>query len=801
LGPAGLRLGSRSSGLPTLDRLICSSHPLKRIVAILVSLIFLGAARPSAAAHVEPPVARETPAPPAPDDTPGEPVVVLELVVGPDGAVVSAVIVEGEAPFAELARSAALGWKFEPATRDGAPVSAKIRMRVELRRRPRNEAPPPVPAAADAGSSEPVVADAGTSVDGAAPPPAEVAQDVVVHGGRPLAPHVQLLASEVREIPGAFGDAFRALEALPGVVPIVSGLPYFVIRGALPGNTGFFVDGIRVPGLFHFGVGEAVFSPGLIQKVDLYPGVYPARFGRFAGGVLSGDAVPPADKVRGEVTVRLLDTGALVETPFANGRGDALVAGRYGYPGLLLSIADPNVGLQYWDYQARAGYRFADGSHIGVFAFGSYDSVSMRPDGGGPLQQVLGVAFDRVSARYTRPTRYGGEALVELTVGRDRTEAGSSTPLTLNGQVYSLAGSWTLHPDEKTNVRVGADLVFEPYRFDFGSDPGNADTGALAGVLPVAQNDLTAGAYAELGTKLSSRVSIELGARLDLFTASYPGASGFDPATQSRAVPAFDPRLSVRYEISPDLTWVSAIGMAHQASNIPLPIPALTFSQLGRGLQTAYQASEGVEARLPLGFSATATVFGNEFTGLAQLTNNCISRSDGDASCTNQTVHGESYGLELLLRRSLTAKLSGWLAYTLSRSERDSFDGRTGLWGHRASEFDRTHVLNLIGAYDLGRNWRAGARVVAYTGWPYSTTIFGATPNARMNPFYRLDVRLEKRWPQSWGHVSFIAEWLNVLLNKEDIGVTSQNCPAGQTSCPEAVGPITVPSLGVEAGF
>jgi TonB family protein len=777
---------------------------LTRFVAGLLSLAFLSGARPSAAARVEPPVARATPAPLAPDGTIGEPVVVLELIVAQDGKVTSAVVVEGEAPFAELARAAALEWRFDPATRDGAPVSAKIRMRVELRRRPRNETPAAESEAPDAASpavpSADAAPDAGSPPQVAPPAPAEAPQDVIVRGGRPLAPHVQLLASEVREIPGAFGDAFRALEALPGVVPIVSGLPYFVIRGALPGNTGFFVDGIRVPGLFHFGVGEAVFSPGLIEKVDLFPGVYPAHFGRFAGGILSGDAVPPADKLHGDLTVRLLDTGAFLETPFANGRGDALVAGRYGYPGLLLSVADPNVGLQYWDYQARAGYRFADGSYLGVFTFGSYDSVSSRPDNTDqPLQKQLGVEFERVSVRYTRPTHHSGEVRIEMTAGRDRTETGSSTPLTLNSQIYSLAGSWTFHPDEATRVRVGADLVFEPYRFDFGLAPGNADTGPLAGVLPAAQNDLTAGAYAELETKLSSRVSTEVGARMDLFTASYPGLSASNPATQSREVPAFDPRLTMRYAVSSNVSVISAIGMAHQASNIPFPIPALTFSQLGRGLQTAYQASEGVEVTLPLGFSGSATVFGNEFVGLAQLDNNCISGTN--AACVNQTVHGQSYGLELLIRRSLTAKLSGWLAYTLSRAERDSFNGTTGLWGHQLSEFDRTHVVNLIGAYDLGRNWRAGARVVAYTGWPYSTMGFGSPPNARMPPFYRLDVRLEKKWPESWGHVAFVAEWLNVLLNKEDIGVTTQNCPPGQTYCPQSVGPISVPSLGVEIGF
>ena len=38
--------------------------------------------------------------------------------------------------------------------------------------------------------------------------------------------------AEVRAMPGAFGDSFRAIEALPGVTPLVSGLPYFFVRGA-----------------------------------------------------------------------------------------------------------------------------------------------------------------------------------------------------------------------------------------------------------------------------------------------------------------------------------------------------------------------------------------------------------------------------------------------------------------------------------------------------------------------------------------------------------------------------------------
>src|SRR5688572_4455728 len=63
------------------------------------------------------------------------------------------------------------------------------------------------------------------------------------------APKTSLDGREARQMPGAFGDAFRAIEALPGVTPIASGVPYFFVRGAPPGNTGYFIDGVRVPGL------------------------------------------------------------------------------------------------------------------------------------------------------------------------------------------------------------------------------------------------------------------------------------------------------------------------------------------------------------------------------------------------------------------------------------------------------------------------------------------------------------------------------------------------------------------------
>src|SRR5688572_27700537 len=85
------------------------------------------------------------------------------------------------------------------------------------------------------------------------------ADDEVVVRGRVREPSsTSLQREELRSLPGAFGDPFRALEALPGSAPLQSGTPYVILRGAPPGNTATLIDGIPVPLLFHLAIGPAV---------------------------------------------------------------------------------------------------------------------------------------------------------------------------------------------------------------------------------------------------------------------------------------------------------------------------------------------------------------------------------------------------------------------------------------------------------------------------------------------------------------------------------------------------------------
>ena len=79
--------------------------------------------------------------------------------------------------------------------------------------------------------------------------------ETVVTAAPERAPAVPVGREELTHTPGAFGDPFRVVESLPGVVQPIWPLPMYAIRGANPGNTGFFIDGVRAPALFHFALG------------------------------------------------------------------------------------------------------------------------------------------------------------------------------------------------------------------------------------------------------------------------------------------------------------------------------------------------------------------------------------------------------------------------------------------------------------------------------------------------------------------------------------------------------------------
>jgi hypothetical protein len=621
---------------------------------------------------------------------------------------------------------------------------------------PASEAP------SDSSAPAPAAAEAAT------PPAVEIS----VAGERPkdlAAIHVP--RRDTRLIPGAFADPFRVVEILPGVAPVLSGLPYFFVRGAPPGDVGYFIDGIRVPLLFHVGAGPSVIAPALVDNVELVPSTYPARFGRFAGGIMAGETTAPSTVARAEAQARVFDAGALVEQPFADGRGSALVAGRYSYTQALLAVVAPDYELGYWDYQARLAYSPTKRDRLSLFGFGAFDHLGNQALG----QTLFDVQFHRLDLRWDRASERG-RARLGVTLGADRrlnADEGDPGP---NGISKTKQIGARFEAYERifrdVELRGGLDGNLEQY------DPEQEQREGTTLIYP-ARTDANLGLWSELSLKPRRGFEIVPGFRLDV------------SRSRGTTYTFAEPRLATRVRLVPKLSWLSGFGLTHQLPAYRVYVPGGQAGALELGVQRAYQATQGLEMALPEAMYARATLF-HSWIETREL-----------------GTSGRNYGLELFLRRDFAERLGGFLSYTLSRAERAMGSGAF------SSSFDRLHVLSAVLGYDLGKGFRLGGRGYYASGRPY--VVACPTPDCgpgdpapsqpkpyvqrgRVPGFFRLDVRFEKRWSFDSGTwLAITAEWFNALLAEEINGKHWDPVRGGIVT--ETRSPLTLPSIGIEAGY
>ncbi len=615
-----------------------------------------------------------------------------------------------------------------------------------------------------------------------------------------LAPHREVGETTVRrddtrELPGTFGDPTRFTETLPGVVPTVSALQAYYVRGAPPTATGFFIDGIPVPALYHVGFGPSIIHPALIDHVDFYQGSPPARYGRYVGGAVDATTTQPVETgPHGEGNVRLFDAGAFAETPFGDGKGTALVAARYGYPAVILPLFATGTSLSYWDYQGRVTWDTSSSDRFTVFAFGSDDRLSQQataPDGTAFDQQIVADEFHRVDVRWDHAFGRGATLRVAATFGHDQV---GNDVANATDDIARLRLELDARLSSTVRVHAGADAQYDWLR-PAAPPPGGSVTDPS---LVPSRDALLTGTYLDVAWKIAPPVEVVAGARGDVFATTASGSSW----KGANITPTVDPRLSVRVRIAQGWTAVSSFGGSHQLPAIAAQYPDVggQFIQTGtqQGIQSSAQTSQGLEIALPAALSLHTTAFLHDYFGLPDVTATCNQLT----GCITPNVNGQAYGLEVLLRRPFTERFTAWIAYTLSRSTRQArTPGALEPTMNILSEYDRTHVVSAVASYDFGGGWILGGRVFAYTGRPYTPTYGPMLPynTERMPGFYRIDARLEKSWNiGERDRIAVVLEGVNVTLNKEPV---SEVCSQLGSCKADTVGPLTIPSIGVEGTF
>jgi len=577
-----------------------------------------------------------------------------------------------------------------------------------------------------------------------------------------------LQRQQLTSVPGTFGDPIRVLQTLPGMQRAPFGLGLLLVRGGNPDDTGIFVDGHEVPSLYHFLGGPSIFNVEMLESIDLYPGGFPARFGRHHGGAVALELRPTkSDGVHGVAKVDLIDAGGYVRAPITKNLSFAF-SGRRSYIDVFLGfvLPEPDAGAQrivtpiYYDYASRVDYNLEHEGRLSLFMIGSSDTLHVLdkdPDMMVSTDLNTAVKFFRVIASYQRSL--GGDMKLTLSPawGRDK--------LTLSGGQAEAAGPFTsisvVNNSLSYRLRVHGRAT-PSLTVDSGLDVLSRVT-KYAALVPIDDNLVTDngvdippsqvfrgaatlgfGGYLDLGIDVSKRWKLIPSLRVDTYL------------IEGHEKLSVDPRFVARYLVKPTLTLKGYVGQFSQP-----PQPEAVDSRFGNpnvGSEKGLHFGLGYEWKPVRLWSVDSEIFYIHRRDLVVFSDEIQANEDGTFTSLNFLNEGrrDSYGFEIMIKRQISERAFGWLTYTFSRAHQRNHPGGRFI----PTAFDQPHVINAVASWKPGKGFELGGRLQVTSGRP-DTPVIGSTYDAdsgnysavrgdtrstRTPTFRQIDVRAEKQW-------------------------------------------------------
>jgi hypothetical protein len=584
----------------------------------------------------------------------------------------------------------------------------------------------------------------------------------------------RISVEEGRRAAGTQGDALKIVQDLPGVARAPFGQGQLVVWGAAPADTRIYVDDVEVPLLYHLGGFRSTVNDGLVRDLAFSPGGQGAAWGRGLGGLVRVTTRPlSSEGVHGFVGADVMDASALIEAALGK-RVSLVVAGRYSYldqiaQHLVSARAGDYVPIPRWDdYQMKLTVRLRADESLALSFLGSDDRLTRTLPSSDPAavrSDRQAQSFYRAALRYLR---HATGSSVEATAffGFDhsllsQSYGTTSTRLGDDAWRYGARAVGRRRIWRRLWLAVGADvqgtyssidrlgsLTLPPREGDIfvAGQPPPGDLSAER--FTIHQLDAAPFVEAEI---LAGPVTLTPGLRVDaLLTdgnhATAPGATTPAPGF-SRIDWSIDPRLTIAWRAHRRVTVALAGGLYHQPPD-PADLSAV-FGNPRLAPARAWQLTTSLGVAITSALSVEAAGFVKWLQDLPAR-NPLPSPPLGQALTQDGT--GFVYGGQLLVRAQPWRGLSGFLSYTVGRSERrDHPSSPTRLF-----DFDQTHVLALVANW-AWRGLGLGARLRWSSGYPRTPVVgayfdarddlyqplFGAQNSTRLPDFVQLDLRVD----------------------------------------------------------
>ena len=519
----------------------------------------------------------------------------------------------------------------------------------------------------------------------------------------------RLPAKVVEKIPAVLGepDLLKAIQLLPGVSFATEGSTGFSVRGGSPDQTLIQLDGVPVYNVNHLWGFMSAFNNDAVYEAKLYKGSLPARFGGRLSSVLDvGMKEGNLKKRQGTFSLSPIAGHFTLEGPLKKDKASFMVSGRTTWANLLLLAAqrleNTNEGAQvitygFWDINAKSNYIINQNNRVYLSFYTGRDAYMMEDESGYRSDYAkFSYNWQNLTGVFRWNHIFSPNLFANFTVYNSRFRQEYYNQFDKKGdEIYkgynnlndiSQKGDFDWMTCDKLKVKFGYNISlqkFSPEIISYQSD----STSFLLNKDIFTHNFITE-VYLEADVDLTQKLKASAGLRAG------------NMLTEDKSYPGLQPRLSIRHlvseQVSTKLSYSRMNQYLHQLQNTTLGIPTELWvsstAKIKPGTSDLYSA--GVFWTRNNGYRFSSEIYYTRLQNVLRYKDGTLALKERDDSWEDfvATGKGKSYGIEFMAEKT-SGNLTGWIAYTLSKSTRQ-FD-EINFGKEFPYEYDRRHQLSI----------------------------------------------------------------------------------------------------------
>ena len=540
---------------------------------------------------------------------------------------------------------------------------------------------------------------------------------------------------EVRTIPVLFGerDILKTIQLLPGIKSAGEGNSGFYTRGGSADQNLILLDEAPVYNASHLLGFFSTFNSDAIKNVTLYKGTMPAQYGGRLSSVLDikmNDGNNQDFAVSGGIG--LIASRLNIEGPLQKGKSSFLVSARRTYADVFLKLGDSSLKktkLYFYDLNTKMNFILGEKDKIFLSGYFGRDVLSQ--------DKVAGINWGNATGTLRwnhifNKKLFSNTSLIysnydyKIDVHTESTDYGILSRI----RDWNLKEELQLYANANNTVIFGVNSIYHTIK------PGEISVTGNTGTVTQGLQDrysLENAIYANNSWRINNKWNLSYGLRISAFTILGEGdyytlddngkvidTTHYGPGEIVKTYLNAEPRVAASYQLNP----ISSLKASYtrNTQNLHLIYNSVSSSPTDKWVASTNIIKPEIADQVAIGYYRDLKDRKYEINVEAyyKTMQNQIDYRDGAEVFTNEAIEtqllygkGRAYGIEWLFRKK-TGRLTGWISYTLSKTER-KIDGINNNQWYNARQ-DRTHDIAIVAMYQLNEKWTLSANWIFYTG-------------------------------------------------------------------------------------